>query len=100
MNKHTAILPDGNVAKRNSKTRVYTHCVAIKWLQRHLSWKEEGYVQGADNRVDVTDDDWGVYGWNGRYDLAVKLAERLSAPPKHKGQLKCVVQILEVEVSN
>jgi hypothetical protein len=30
MNKHSATLPDGNIATRNSKTRVYTHAVAFK----------------------------------------------------------------------
>ena len=30
MNKHTATLPDGNIATRNSKSRVYTHAVAFK----------------------------------------------------------------------
>ena len=30
MNKHTAVLPDGNIATRNSKTRVYTHAVAYR----------------------------------------------------------------------
>lgn len=97
MNKHIAILPDGNIAKRNSKNKVYTHCVAIKWLERHMSWKEEGYVKGGDNRV-ACDDEWGVYGWNGRYDLAVKLADSLRSP-KHQYSLKCEVQILEVEVN-
>lgn len=29
MNKHTAQLPDGNVATRNSKTRTYTHAIAL-----------------------------------------------------------------------
>lgn len=29
-NKHEAILPDGSVAKRTSKNRVYTHCVAVR----------------------------------------------------------------------
>jgi hypothetical protein len=29
MNKHTATLPDGKIATRNSKSRVYSHVVAI-----------------------------------------------------------------------
>lgn len=30
MNKHFVILPDGSEAKRNSKNRVYSHCVAFR----------------------------------------------------------------------
>lgn len=30
MNKHTAVLPDGTVATRNSKNRVYPYCVAVR----------------------------------------------------------------------
>lgn len=30
MNKHFVILPDGTKATRNSKSRVYTHCVAVR----------------------------------------------------------------------
>lgn len=52
MNKHTATCPNGQIVKRNSKTRVYSHCVVV--------WRE---LKKA----------WVVDGWASRLDLAQKL---------------------------
>ena len=53
MNKHTAQLPDGNVATRNSKTRVYTHAVALgpakasKLIERNEAFRNQKSGEAA-----------------------------------------------------
>jgi len=52
MNKHTATCPNGQIVKRNSANRVYSHCV--------IAWRESTKA-------------WVVQGWTSRLDLAQKL---------------------------
>lgn len=61
MTKYYALLPDGKIATRKTH-RVYTHIVAVNYRG------------------------WGAEHWCGRYDLAVKQANRYTLP----------VQIVEV----
>lgn len=128
MNKHIAILPDNTIATRNSKTRVYTHCVAVRDCsedamkraleagnRKHVKESHEYAIRESnpqtarwnhtdeqlarfradaaltfdeyqakliadevaaveENRANGYYSKWGVVGWNGRRDLAEKLA--------------------------
>lgn len=54
MNKHTAICPDGQIVKRNSKNRRYSH-VAVCF--------------------NVRDNEWVVLGWSSTAELARRNVE-------------------------
>lgn len=117
MNKHTAILPDGQVVTRNSAAhRLYSHCVAIQTPEPMLRTRfQEGIAEAKRNeayyvskgsevdaqrmrervehiqkRLDAVDgpDEWGTVGWQSRLDLAEKEAARFA-------KLGYKVQILE-----
>lgn len=53
---HTVTLPDGHVATRNSKTRIYTHAVAVK--------------RDADA-------EWGVYRFSASHENAAKAVDEV-----------------------
>jgi hypothetical protein len=59
MNKHTATMPDGTVSTRNSKTRAYSHAVAIF------------SVSHGD-----TEATWGAVSWHGTEALAHTAARK------------------------
>ena len=66
MNKHTARIDGEVIGTRNSKTRVYSHCVAVRGHNNpNLSDKER---RG-----------WTVVTWSGRLDLAQKQLDLWSA---------------------
>lgn len=58
MNMHTATLPNGETATRNSATKTYTHMIAVK------DWSAGG------------DEEWGALNWCGSATLAQKAAEK------------------------
>lgn len=68
MNLHTAILPNGNTAKRTSANRVYTHAVVT--VGRKWNAETKTYVDADPNA-------WGVYGFNGSLALAQQAAASL-----------------------
>lgn len=76
MNKHTAIMPDGTVATRNSKTRTYTHCLGIKWED---------------------DKTWGAYSWHGSRELAEKAMQTMSVL-RHANSLHRQLVIIETTI--
>lgn len=145
MNRHTAQLPDGSTAKRNSKNRIYPFCVAVRRsFEYDMARAQEPVPQFADNyryyaeveadpnhrhrsmqteaaRAIVRDhadagsymeamrlkaveavqtafdagayDKWSVVGWNGRRDLAEKLADQ------HRNERYAGVQIIETTIN-
>lgn len=92
MNKHTATCPNGQIVKRNSANRRYSHCVVV--------WRE---LKKA----------WVVEGWASRYDLAQKLVNQqnscfnlnLAGDQKSKDYAKlvwgdsCQCRILEANIA-
>lgn len=46
MNKHTAICPNGQIVKRNSKTRRYTHVAVVNYGD---GWKVLGWTSAEQN---------------------------------------------------
>jgi len=79
MNKHTAILPDGTTAKRNSENRIYTHCVAVR--------RDGG--------------PWKAATWCGRRDLAEKQLQHWGGIRQYKTNIPVYVEarILTVTVT-
>jgi len=67
LNKHTAVLPDGNISTRNSASRTYTHAVAYKQV-----------VAG------IEDPRWYVASYAGNLALAEKAKAGLEARFFHK----------------
>lgn len=118
--KHFAILPDGGEATRSSKSRVYSHCVAVQepleriharakddvarqkrnvaWCKEHAATSSpddlarvEGYLANAEARLASNEPDtWGVVGWQSRHDLAEKTAAQYT-------KLGYKVRILDVD---
>jgi hypothetical protein len=88
-NRHTATAPCGTVLHRNSDSRTYTHCVAIRstfesaeaYAHRWYSDRpkeRDGYIEACRKRRDEGYyDKYRAYGWNGRLDLAEKLKREL-----------------------
>lgn len=47
MNKHTATCPNGQIVKRNSANRRYSHCVVV-WRELKKAWVVEGWASRLD----------------------------------------------------
>lgn len=71
MNKHSAILPDGTVVTRNSKTMRYAHCVAAR-----------------------KNGEWGFYGWSQTTQGAVKMAREAEL----RGYPRSDIQIVNASI--
>ncbi len=62
MNKHTATCPNGQIVKRNSANRTYSHVAVV---------------------FNVRDNNWRVLGWSSTADLARRNVEKPKAEVAH-----------------
>lgn len=112
--KHTAVMTNGEIATRNSKTHTYAYCVQVtdiaiddairgnvaaktrtnsaEWAAKYDARIAELEARKAAGAQFATDKIY-VEGWCSRYDLAVKLFNRLN------GLNGRVATILEVQTN-
>ena len=81
MHKHKVTLPDGYVATRNSKTRVYQYAIAVALASEKKKWAAHA--------------GWGVWGWSGD-----RLNAEKAAGQAHKVYAEVLILDAELEENN
>lgn len=101
MNRHTATDANGKVHTRNSKGRVYTHCVAIRFSYEHaLAQAKKPYIHAASDYayfaayIDGTSDYLVKQSWQSDEQHAADVARHVANAKANIGSAKSVEEYI------